>query len=107
MQGRGPAQEVSRRNLVVGGVVLAGAGGLLVVAMLAAQPEAVASDCCPCEREAAYLADLQGAAAAWSMNRVNRRFGNFEGSTLGGEHSRAEDALLDCIREHAPLEDVP
>ena len=73
---------------------------LVAAGVLATQPEAEAeADCCPCEREAAYVANVNAALAGWSegMQESDRRFRPSDVLTLLSATRFAYMDLLGCL----------
>lgn len=83
----------SRRNLVVGAATLL-AVAAFAGATLPAQPDP-GPDCCPCEREAAYVANLAIAKDGGGSGRITRLRSGIE-----NERERGQRALIECIRQN-------
>ena len=84
---------MKRRALVA--VAMLAAVALVTVALLAAQPQAEA-DCCPCEREAAYVNHLETIKARWDRNPFAPALESV-GDTLGDGETAAFGALVRCL----------
>ena len=89
---------MKRHALIAAGLLAAVA--LVAAGVLATQPEAEAeADCCPCEREAAYVANVNAAFAGWSerMLESDRRFRQSDGLVLLRAKKLAYMDLLGCL----------